>query len=718
MGFEQLKPAINEGLGGEPITAEELAALYRAAEEEVDRKDTDNQTEQPDPAEVAALKLVQQNIVIAEQYVGSKRIPADMDRIDNLYRAWVAPKNWPNTNQPRAHLGNPLVLESIENIISQVHMAFWADPEGPFLLEARGKTPQRAARAMGKVVKFALKASRAKEEFRKTLKSTLLYPQGVIRWGWQSYTHSKREWCRDAEGKLTKKEKYTDMVIPCAENVELRNFFVDPGLRNQDVRNAKWVIAQFFTDGYGLQDLKDDPRYFNIPDEDQLRVILADGKDEPTVDSGSGTKQQSFREYQAEKQDQVSSADPMQQPLEILEMVTCDQVICVLQRKIVIRLEENEFNEINYNSSAFIDVLGSWFGFGIGKLLEGDQKFTQGVLNAWIDGLSIALQPVWHRKKGVGAMSQNIAVSPGKVVNDDGDLAQLPLEGKTQESLAAVDAAEARASRRIGANAGPEMPNQAMRTAEGVNAFTSGVQTRLQYFIDIWADLVFIPVIEKYVELCKEHMDPEHLKMILGDTDEQEYEGDLLEVYNGTFNIDVLPATKLAAKRAMAQLLPMLLQLFQSEPVQNALAAQKKKVDYVELVEQAMDLTGWPSDDIIVDATDEDVARYVQTRPGVMAAQLQAKNQAQQQQNALEQIEAKGTTQAGVAVVKHVLDQSAQPEPAGTGSLADELAGGQGGTIPPQGGTTSPSPQPLANQPPQPGPPPAPPANAAPQVQK
>lgn len=712
MGFEQLPQAINEGLGLEQMTSEDLEALYRAAEEQVDAEDTDNQ-EQADPAEVAALKLVLQNVIVAQEYVGGKRIPADLDRIDNLYRAYVAPKNWPNTTQPRSHLGMPLILETIEQVISQVHMAFWGDPDGPFVIEATGKTPARAGRAMGKVAMFALKASRAKEEFRKTLKSTMLYPQGVIRWGWQNYTHAKREWCRDANGKVTKDTKYHEMIIPSCENVELRGFWVDPGLRCQDVRVAKWAIAQFFTDGYGLQDLAEDDRYKNIPDEDKLREILADTRDEAPVDSGRGTKQETFREYQAEEQDRAESADPMNQPLEILEMVTPDEIICVLQRKIVIRHEKNEFSEINYNSCTFIDVVGSWFGFGIGKLLEGDQKFLTGVVNAWIDGLSLALQPTWHRKKGVGAMSQNINIAPGKVVNDDGELNQLQVDAKTQESLTAMEATEARAARRVGANGGDGMPNQAMRTAEGVQAFSSGVMTRLQYFIDIWADLVFIPVIEHYIELCKEHLTEEHLKVILTDADEKAYEGDLLEIYNGTFNVVVSPATKLAAKRAMAQMLPMLMQFFQSEPVQNALAAQNKKVDFVELLEQAMDLSGWPSDDIIVDATPQDVQQYLQTQPGVVAAQQQAKNIAQQHQNLLEQIEAKGQANAGVDVVKHILEQSAQPAPDGTGALAENLAGdGQ----PPQGAPPAPGQPPQG--PPQAPPQPTPPPNAAPQVQQ
>lgn len=703
MGFEQLPQAINEGLGQEQVSAEDLEALYRAAEEQVDRESSEN-TYVPDPAEVTALKLVQQNIMVAEQFVSSKRIPADLDRIDNLYRAYIPPKNWPNTNQPRSHLSMPLILESIEQVISQIHMAFWGDPDGPFVITASGKTPARAARAMGKVAKFCLKASKAKEEFRKTLKSTLLYPQGVIRWGWQSYSHSKHEWTR-VNGKLKHDLKNTEMLIPCCENIELRNFWVDPGLRGQDVRPAKWVIAQFFTDGYGLDDLREDERYFNIPTKEQLIEILADGRDEKATDSGSAAKQQTFREYQAEKQEDAESADPMNQPLEILEMVTPDQVICVLQRKIVIRMDSNEFGEINYNSCAFIDVLGSWFGFGIGKLLEGDQRFAAGVVNAWIDGLSLALQPTWHRKKGVGAMAQNINIAPGKVVNDDGDLEQLKMDAKTQESLTALEATESRAARRVGANGGDGMPNQAMRTAEGVQAFSSGVQTRLQYFIDIWADLVFIPVIEHYIELAKTHLTEEHIKSILDDADEQAYEGDILEIYNGTFNIEVSPATKLAAKRAMAQLLPMLMQFFQSEPVQNALMAQNKKVDFVELAEQAMSLTGWPSDDIIVDATPQEVQQYLQTQPGVVAAQQQGANMAQAHQNMLEQIEAKGQANAGVDVVKHILDQSAQPAPDGTAALAENLAGE--GQQPPQG--QPPAPQPA---------PPTPPPNAAPQVQQ
>jgi hypothetical protein len=70
-------------------------------------------------------------------------------------------------------------------------------------------------------------------------------------------------------------------------------------------------------------------------------------------------------------------------------------------------------------------VLNAFFGLGIGALLKGEQSLQTGVVNKWLDSLDLTLSPSFHRKKGVGPSAQNIGVAPGKVVNDDGELAPL-----------------------------------------------------------------------------------------------------------------------------------------------------------------------------------------------------------------------------------------------------------------------------------------------------
>jgi hypothetical protein len=151
--------------------------------------------------------------------------------------------------------------------------------------------------------------------------------------------------------------------------------------------------------------------------------------------------------------------------------ITKDRVIVVLQRKVILRNDDNDDECLPFLSASFIEVLNAFWGFGVGMLLQGEQKLETGVSNAWIDALALKLSPWFHRKKGVAAGSQNIQISPGKVVNDDGELTPGETESVSQEALNVIQVSEARARRRVGANFGSEMPTQAMRTAEGVQEF-------------------------------------------------------------------------------------------------------------------------------------------------------------------------------------------------------------------------------------------------------
>jgi hypothetical protein len=662
MGLELLKTALDEGQAQAPFLAEEITPEQLSDE--------------------TALKLVVQDAQMAERYVNSKALPNEWNNIDDLYRAWVPTETWPGTNVPRASLSMPLILEAIENMLSQVHMAFFSDAK-PFAMDPAGKTKPEAARAFGKVLLWSLKMSGAREEFRKVLKSAFLYGQCVGKWGWQISTHQKATYKKDADGSVKKHVQDHEISRPTFEFVELRNILVDPSLRNHDIRNARYVIHQSFVTADDLEDLTASG-YTNVPTRAQLADILA-SQGESTDDSMGGNKVDTQRAYQAEGQDKQFSANPLNQPLEILEYTTRDSVITVLQRKIVIRNEENEFGRINYVSCAFIDVLGAWFGFGVARLLGGEQQLQAGVANRWIDALDLAMNPMWHRKKGVGANSQNINAAPGKVVNDDGELTPIKPNVESAEALQAISTSEARANRRVGANFGQEMPTQAMRTAEGVNSFTAGVQVRLQYFIENFASLVFIPVLEAFVQLAKDNLQPEQINVILSDEDGKEYEADVMDLYNGSYALEVLSSTKLAARRALAAMANQLTQMFTAEPVQNALLAQGKKVNFSEFVQQLIDMTGWPAEGLIVDATPEDIQRAMQMNPAVIAAQAKGQQLDQEHNNDMELEEAKGTARAGVSVVKHILDASHQPEPQAVKPLATALEGGPIATQPPAG---------------------------------
>lgn len=652
-GFESLPGAENAALAQQEIRAEQVAFNGEECTDE------------------AALQIVTQDVQLAEQFINSKRQPQQWESADNMFRAYVASMPWPGTDVPRSNLSMPVILEAIEALMPTVHLAFFSDRQ-PFLLEPLGNTTPQAARAKEKLLLWAIKESGFKEEMRRCIKHWLLYGFTAAKWGWKTSTRIRKSYKQVDQGpgkqpRVEKTEEDYDVSHPTFELVELRNVLFDPSLREQDCRKGKWVCAQVFVTGYDLDAFRDDPAYHNIPSREELAGILA-RQEEPTEDSMQGSKFTTNRDLQAKPQVQESTVDPLGQPLELLEYTTDRHVFTVLQRKIVIRNERNGFNKKNFLSCAFIDVPGSMYGFGISKLLGGEQRFQTGVVNSWIDQLALQLNPAYVQEKGVGPGVQNISLSPGKIINSGGALVPLQKESVTKEALDAIQTSEARSSRRVGSNGGDNMPTQAMRTAEGVNSFNQGVVDKLQYEIEIFADMVFIPALEAFLEVCKDNLQPEDIKKILSDSDGKAYEGDVLDIYNGACQIQVLSSTKLASRRAAAQLLPMLLQLVQAGPVQESLAAQNKKFNYVELLDEALGLTGWDVDSLVIDASPQEVQQAMQmtsggAQQGKMQAQLQGQAQLEQQKNAdaLQQIEATGLARAGVVAIKHVLDQSAKP---------------------------------------------------------
>lgn len=646
--FSELPNALDEGRGLEQIRTDEAKKAFEGEK----------------LADETALKIVLQDVNVAEIFFQSKTLSADFNMADDLFRAFVAPRNWPNSNIARSNIPMPVVMEAIESLLPQAHMSFFSDST-PFELDPKGKTSAEAARGMASVGAWSVAETGFEEECRKMLKSSLLYGQCIGKWGWKQETRRTKKYKRGQDGGISSSPETNDIACPTFEYVDVRQVLVDPFHQNPDIRDAAYVIQQKFIDAEELDSLRDSG-YKNVPTRAELAEILAE-RAESTKDSIKSMKIQSWREYQPAQPDEQRSANPLKQPLEILEYWTDDRVITVLQRCLILRNEENEFETKPYLSCPFIDVLNSFWGLGVAKLLEGEQKFQTGVLNAGVDALSLKLCPFFIRKKGMGTTSQNIIVGPGRAVNEE-ELTPVPMENVFEAALEAINSSEVRASRRVGSNYGPEMPTQAMRTAEGVQAFTSGVQVRLQYFIEQFADMVFVPAIEAFLQLAKDNLTETQIKDIIHEESGKPFQGDVLDAYNGKYSVQVLTSTKLTARRAMAQMIPMMAQMVGAAPVQQSLAAQAKKFDFTEFIDKIFDVTGFPSTDLIVDATPQEQAAMGQMmNPQVAKAQLDMHKEALKHQYSLELEQAKGETRAGVQVVKQVLDEA---------KTAKELTGG------------------------------------------
>jgi hypothetical protein len=540
----------------------------------------------------------------------------------------------------------------------------------------------------------AIKVSGFKEEIRLALKSSLLYGFQVSKNGERTCKHVTYSYEREqpqpsvpgalgdiqieteASNKIKRVKHEIEVLEPTFENFHLRNVLFDPTLARQDVRKAKWVAFQIFPDIEGLDDFRRDPIYKGIPSDAEIRAYILDKKSQ-APDALAGSKYQSYRENQAEKKtDTDTQADPNKAPIQVIEYIDEGSIVTILRlfadRSYVIRNVPND-GSVRAFSNAFIDVLGSAYGFGIGHLLRGEQRFQQGVLNSWVDQLALTLRPAWQRIGAPNGGQQNITISPGIVRNEQTELKPLLAPDVSMTAENALQASDNRASKRVGLSA-TDMPTQALRTGTGVQSFQAQIASKLEYFVEIFNDHVFIPAIEAFMETARK-LSPRQINAILTAEEGKAFEGDPLDILNGQYRFDVLTSTKLAARKAAAQLIPTFVQLFSAEPVHDSLTQQNKKVNFGNMVDMTLELAGFPVTEIIEDMTDEDAKRAQMSNPAVIAAQSAQAQQQTDQQNKLEQIEEKGTATAGVAIVRSIL-KNGETDAAEQAQLGKQLLGG------------------------------------------
>lgn len=658
MGFENLPAAIDPSLALAPVV------------------EADVRTEDDAWSDHVALGIVLSDTQSALNYLNEKGLsPVGLDMADDLVRAYVRPRQWAD-GKPRANLSMHVVLQAIEKIMPSLYMSLFANgKKRPFIVDPVGKTTPAAARANASLLAWAIKKAKLPEEMRLCLKNCLTYGFTVGTWGWESRTLRKKKYERDAndqDGKMVGTWEEFNIELPTFECLDLKQVLVDPGLKRQDVQaGARFIIKQVMTNGYGLDDLRKNPSYYNIPDDHELAFFLAN-KSESTEDSMGSNKKTVWREFQAKLESESVSKDPMLHPLEILEYTTEDRVVTVLQRKLVIRNEQNEFAKLNFQSCAFIDVLSSAWGFGVAKLLSGEQRLQSGVMNNGVDSLALVLNPVFQLLKGIGPGTQSIPLSPGKVISESGELKPLIVPDVSNTVNETIAASDARASEKVGSGGGSDMSTGVARTAQGVQAFSNDVIQRLQYFLETFISMVYIPTLEAFLQLLHDHLTIEQVNQILVEQDGKAYESDISDVFNADVSLNVTAGANMMARFASAQLMPQLFALVSAGPVADQFETTGVYFDFMEAISESVDMWGLSVDDLIKQMTPE-MKQAVQAKNAAMSkANAALALQAQGHQNTLAEIDAKGSTQADVAVVRGMIKDHQ------TAALTQET-GGTGG---------------------------------------
>jgi hypothetical protein len=641
------------------------------------------------PADATVLKIVVQDAESAESHLLMSGIISEWDANERLYLFHVPSQPWEGTTIPRANLGIPLVYEHIESILPQIMAGLFQD-EPPFTSFPLPGTSMDTARAADGLLSYELRLANFKEESRLGLKSALLQGMGIWKLGWMTRIESVKQLRRKEAPKfqplamggvlvggsdeLVEDTVEVEINEPTFEWVNIRHVLVDPGLRTQDIRKARFVIHRLYLTAEDLDGLREIEGY-KIPSRERLIEIFFPPKEDAlksAVEASSGLD--IAPEFQAVDRAEATTIDPLKQPLEVLEYWTPTHVYTVLQRKLVIRADVNEWGEIPFRSVAYSDILDSFWGIGVARLIGPEQRLQQGVTNAFLDDLSLSLNGMFKRKRGSNVPTQQLRMRPGGIIDSDDEegvevLQRQPIPLEVGVVLAASDA---RAQRRTAANelvvqgGMPAQKSSITRTATGVQTLTSGTGTRLQYLAENFATMVFIPTLEAFHKMNAKKLKPSQIEAILSKELGLAYQGDVVNILNARLKFQVLAASRLQAKRALATTLPLLFQFLLAEPVIGALQTEGKKVNIGEMVKMLYDVSGWPNrQDVIVEMSEEDQLRAALNNPAVAGMIAQQQQLQTRHEQAIEMNEEENLNRSGRDVIQAILKSATAPKSEG-----------------------------------------------------
>lgn len=638
----------------------------------------------------AALKLVVQDAQTAEAWLDTQQWKLSWKEADVLYQSPRTLSTFENSTTPRANVSRFTVAKHVNSIVPAMTSGlFYQDP--PFVLRPSPSVTQETIRAKTTVFSRLLDQMDFESETEVGLESQVLNGTAVWKWGHATETTIQKKYVRknaparvqlpfageqeiDSEesDELEVTERKTTRWAPFFEQKPLGTIFVDPGWRDPNrIWKAKFVIERAYLTFEDLNKLREQPGY-DIPSEEELKQLFFAPKEQPES-IGVTERQQNTKAvvHHAEERDLKTTEDPTAQGLEVLERWDKHKVITVLQKKLIIRNQEHELGVIPYLSCNFWNIQNAGYGLGLGRLIGADQRVEQGSMNAALDILSFAVNPQVIRKAGQNAPTQQIRQRLGGIIDVDDDVdkafkiaetPKVPAEIWTviqqsknaSESVSGAD--EAMVQGQI-----PGRGSSIVRTATGAGGVAAASAARIQGPVGKFVKYVFKPFLRHLDAMVREHMPVSELRRILGDTLGDAFRLDVDNFFNASLEYEVLAGAHLAAKKAMAQALPFMIQVLENPHLVQQLNQTGYVIDVKEIFEMFMEMSEWKnSRQVIRPMTPQEQQSFQQFNAALQKMQQQLQLVAAKHQATSAEIEQKGETALAGKLVEHAVDRSSE----------------------------------------------------------
>lgn len=645
---------------------------------------------QEDPA----IKLVVQDAERAEAEENRRSWILGWVQARDLYNSIYQPDFWPGGEQ-RSSVNFFTVATAVNGINPQILAGlFYENP--PFIAQERPGTTSQCARATAALLGFQLEDINFREELRLGGMNFLLFGTAIFQTGWEKYTRERKIVKRKSpavvipstvpgapDTRISDDELDVDVIEevidrPTFEHiVNLREILVDPGLEVPDIRKAKYVIRRRYMTWDDIEKLRDREGY-DIPSREKMLDLFFP----PTEPIESNPQQEGGRnplyDARAEAPWEKTTADPFQQPLEVLERWDNKTYIVVIQKKLVIYNDRNIYGKIPFLSIGWWDLPGAFWSMGLGRTIGTEQRVQTGITNLVMNIANLKLNAPLVRVRGKSVPTQSIRIGPNKMIEVDakGDLEPLKFGDPVVEATQLFGMSQARVAEVSGnnpitsqGNAGPSGHSNMARSSAGAQGLLQGASNVISDCIDKLAYQVIVPFLYDAMEMNKMMLPLSQLDFIMSEELKHEYVadgGDLIDILNARVKFNILAGSKMQTRRNAAQFLPQLSQFLANPAIVEQLAAEGKKIDVLELTRVWFEMADMKNiNDMIVPMNQQDLARQQQQSQG---GALQAKFQQQQALLAQrakiqeEQSDASNTALAAREVLRAGFKKAVEPE--------------------------------------------------------
>ena len=689
-----------------PETLEEIAIVNPYNRIEEDEIKPQGPTLPAKYTDEAATKLVVQDAARAEQFLDQKQWNLHWREADVLYQAPRAV-----LDGGKARVSRFTVAKIMNSLVPSMKSGIFYDTP-PFMIRPRPGQNQYTADAKKDLYGALLDGIDFEGECEDALESLCLQGTVICKGGWVTETRVHKQFIRskppvtvempfqgDQQVHTTESDEFEVVDVettknePFFEKCELGSILVDPGWNKPNrIDKAKYVIHvtyPTFTDLDALrQQVVRDKKGrrvsgYDIPDERALKNYFFHNQMNAVVGSDVQQKQSNNAAiHHADAPNEVTTEDFLEQPIKMLERWDKHQVKTVLimsdGRAVLIRNEEHALGRIPFFAANFWNIPNAGWGIGVGRLAGDDQRIEKGTIEAVLNLLAFIVNPQFVRDRGANAPTQQIRQRLGGIIDVDVPAGRKAVDAFGIVELPRIDPSLFAVLQEAGGNAQSvtgadeaftqgNLPSKAgssaARTATGAGGIMAANAGKIQGPVGHFVRGILLPFIKMLDEMVKERMPMSEIRTILGQELGEEFKLDADDFLNSDHKFEVLAGAHLVAKKAMAQILPVLIQILENPQIVPQLNALGYMADVKQLLHMVYEMSDWKNErEVIRPMNPQEQQSFAQNSPGAQKMQvamgtIQAKHQAKS-----EEIDQQNEADLAKKMTVYPMEQAAQYE--------------------------------------------------------